>query len=152
MHISLQHFALEQLNSALVGCTSLPPSLSSLPQLLVSVLSSLSPSTQLSTELLALTIHLSSLLVSFISTSHLLSLLQAVEKVSLLSPLPHPLALAMPCLLKRCGHLTLPPPQRVSHFLTRYLSFHPPHCFPRSRSCYISLPISSKLYFTVATG
>ena len=59
-------------------------------------------------------VHLSALLLRFFPPSLLLPLFQSLEKLLHLSPLPHPLSLALPHLLKGCGHLSLPHPQRVS--------------------------------------
>ena len=125
---SIQHTTLDKLIYLLSGSASLPPSLSSLPQLLLSLLSSLPLSSQLASEVLAMAVHLSALLLPFFPPPLLLPLFQALEKLVYLSPLPQPLSLALPRLLKGCGHLTLPHPPRVSlpnenvYFLTFNLS------------------------------
>ena len=111
-----QHDTLERVCCLVPEHTALPPSLSPLPQLLLTILTSLAPSSQLACEILALAVHLSSLLFSFMPTRHVISLLYGLENLIHLYPLPQLLAVAIPHLLKCCGHLTLPQSARVSSF------------------------------------
>lgn len=96
---------------------SVPAVLSSLPDQLLLVLTSLPLSSQSSSEVAAMVLHLSSLLLSSSPPLSLLPLFQAVSQFLSLHPLPQPLALATPLLLKYCGQLVVPQQVQVSRKL-----------------------------------
>ena len=134
---TLQHATMEKINCVLHSLDSLPSSLSSLPDHLLSILTTLPHSSQLASEVVAMAVHLSSLLLTH-SSFPLFPVFQALHKHLSLHPSPQPFALASPSFLKQCGHLTLPQQAQVSrkHFYVDSLSLFLSPVVSRNIGCY----------------
>lgn len=89
-----------------------PPT--SLPPLLLSLLTSLPPSTQLASEVTAMAVHICSFFNSSLQPAQVDCLFKAVQCLVSLHPLPLPQAMSASQLLKHCSHLSLPQSAVVS--------------------------------------